>query len=44
LVAPSLRFARRFLAQALEERGEPYHPYRVWSEVVEALLSRVAAI
>lgn len=38
LVAPSLRFARRFLARALDERGEPYQPYRTWSEIVEALL------
>jgi len=44
LVAPSLRFARRFLAQALDERGEPYQPYRSWSEVVEALLPKVVAI
>jgi 2,3-diketo-5-methylthio-1-phosphopentane phosphatase len=44
LVAPSLRFARRFLAQALDDRGQPYQPYRIWSEVVEALLSKVAAI
>lgn len=43
LVAPSLRFARRFLAEALERRGEPYQPYRIWSEVVEALLSKVVA-
>jgi 2-hydroxy-3-keto-5-methylthiopentenyl-1-phosphate phosphatase len=42
LVAPSLRFARRFLAQALDDRGEPYQPYRIWSEVVEALLANVA--
>ena len=32
LVDPSLRFARRFLAQALERRGEAYQPYRIWSE------------
>src|SRR5262245_53849717 len=44
LVAPSLRFARRFLAHELDERGEPYQPYRVWSDVVEALPSKVAAI
>jgi 2,3-diketo-5-methylthio-1-phosphopentane phosphatase len=44
LVAPSLRFARGFLAQALDDRGQPYQPYRIWSEVVEALLSKVAAI
>jgi 2,3-diketo-5-methylthio-1-phosphopentane phosphatase len=43
LVAPSLRFARRFLAHALDERGEPYQPYRSWSEVVEALLPNVVA-
>lgn len=39
LVAPSLRFARRLLAQALDERGECYRPYQTWSEVVDALLS-----
>jgi 2-hydroxy-3-keto-5-methylthiopentenyl-1-phosphate phosphatase len=44
LVAPSLRFARRLLAQALDDRSQPYQPYRIWSEVVEALLSKVAAI
>lgn len=44
LVAPSLRFARRFLAQALDDRGERYQPYRTWSEVVQAVLSRVVAI
>jgi 2,3-diketo-5-methylthio-1-phosphopentane phosphatase len=44
LVAPRQRFARRFLAEALEKRGEPYHPYRIWSEVVEALLSRAVAL
>jgi 2-hydroxy-3-keto-5-methylthiopentenyl-1-phosphate phosphatase len=38
LVAPSLRFARRYLAQALDELGEPYQPYRTWSEVVKTLL------
>jgi 2,3-diketo-5-methylthio-1-phosphopentane phosphatase len=44
LVAPSLRFARRFLAQALDDRGAPYQPYRIWSEVVEALLPKRVAI
>jgi len=29
---------------ALEERGERYQPYRIWSDVVDALLSRAAAI
>jgi 2,3-diketo-5-methylthio-1-phosphopentane phosphatase len=44
LVTHSLRFARRFLAEALERSGQPYQPYRIWSEVVEALLAKVAAI
>ena len=44
LVAPPLRFARRFLAKTLDHRGEPYQPFRSWSEVVEALLCKVAAI
>lgn len=43
LVAPSLRFARRFLAEALDALGEPYQRYRTWSEVVEALLASAAA-
>jgi len=44
LVAPSLRFARRLLAQALDDRGEPYRPYQIWSEVVDALLSEAPAL
>jgi 2,3-diketo-5-methylthio-1-phosphopentane phosphatase len=44
LIAPSLRFARRSLAQALDDRGEPYRPFQTWSEVVEALLSKSAVI
>lgn len=43
LVPPSLRFARRFLAQALDDRGERYQLYGAWSEVVEALVSMGAA-
>lgn len=43
LVAPTLRFARRFLAEALDARGERYQPFGSWSEVVDALLPRVAA-
>jgi 2,3-diketo-5-methylthio-1-phosphopentane phosphatase len=44
LVVPALRFARGFLAQALERRGEPYQAYRIWSEVVETLVPTAAAI
>lgn len=43
VVAPAWRFARRFLAEALDARGEPYQSYGLWSEVVDALLSRGAA-
>ena len=39
LVAPVLRFARRLLAQSVDDRGESYRPYQNWSEVVEALLA-----
>jgi 2,3-diketo-5-methylthio-1-phosphopentane phosphatase len=43
LVPPSMRFARRFLARALDELGEPYQPYGIWSEVVRTLLANAAA-
>jgi 2,3-diketo-5-methylthio-1-phosphopentane phosphatase len=38
LVPPSMRFARRYLAQALDGLGEAYRPYRTWSEAVRMLL------
>lgn len=37
LVEPSLRFARGWLAQALDERGEAYQPFDRWSEIAEEL-------
>src|SRR5262249_61934257 len=33
LVAPSLRFARRFLAQPLDAPPHPYHPSPIYSTV-----------
>jgi 2-hydroxy-3-keto-5-methylthiopentenyl-1-phosphate phosphatase len=37
LVPPGLRFARGFLADALTERGEAFHPFNRWSEVARTL-------
>ena len=37
LVRPDLRFARRFLAEALRERGETFRPFSRWSEVAREL-------
>jgi 2-hydroxy-3-keto-5-methylthiopentenyl-1-phosphate phosphatase len=37
LVQPSLRFARRFLAEALRERGEPFQLFSRWSEIARKL-------
>ena len=38
LVPPELRFARRFLADALRQRGEAFRPFSRWSEIVRALM------
>jgi 2-hydroxy-3-keto-5-methylthiopentenyl-1-phosphate phosphatase len=37
LVRPELRFARRFLAEALRARGEEFHPFSRWSEIAREL-------
>jgi 2-hydroxy-3-keto-5-methylthiopentenyl-1-phosphate phosphatase len=37
LVSPGLRFARTWLAAALTERGEGFHPYERWSEIARFL-------
>ena len=38
LVPPELRFARRFLADALRQRGEAFRPFSRWSEIVRELV------
>jgi 2-hydroxy-3-keto-5-methylthiopentenyl-1-phosphate phosphatase len=40
LVPPSLRFARTWLASAMEERGERFHRYERWSEIVNVLMEK----
>lgn len=37
LVSPQRRFARGWLADALSERGEEFHPFEKWSQVAERL-------
>jgi 2,3-diketo-5-methylthio-1-phosphopentane phosphatase len=37
LVKPELRFARRYLAEELTRRGESFHPFARWRDVVESL-------
>jgi 2,3-diketo-5-methylthio-1-phosphopentane phosphatase len=38
LVQPELRFARRWLAEELERRGERFRMFRRWAEIETALL------
>lgn len=38
LVSPQFRFATGYLAQRLRERGEPFHYFNEWSEIVEQLV------
>jgi 2,3-diketo-5-methylthio-1-phosphopentane phosphatase len=38
LVRPEYRFARADLAAVLDKRGQPWRPFRVWSDVAGALL------
>jgi 2-hydroxy-3-keto-5-methylthiopentenyl-1-phosphate phosphatase len=38
LVRPELRFARGVLADALRQRGEAFHPFSRWSEIVRTLM------
>ena len=37
LVRSELRFARGWLAEALSERGEKFHPFECWSEIADRL-------
>jgi len=37
LVRPGLRFARGFLAEALQGRGEAFQPFSRWSDIVREL-------
>ena len=37
LVPPQLRFARGWLAEALSERGEGFHPFERWSQIADQL-------
>jgi 2-hydroxy-3-keto-5-methylthiopentenyl-1-phosphate phosphatase len=37
LVEPEWRFARGWLAEALNERGEKFHPFERWSEIADEL-------
>ena len=37
LVRPELRFATGWLAEALRERGEGYHPFERWSQIADQL-------
>jgi len=37
LVQPQLRFARGWLAEALSQRGEQFHPFERWSEIADQL-------
>ena len=39
LVQPQLRFARGWLAEALSERDEKFHPFERWSEIANHLLN-----
>jgi len=43
-VIPELRFARRYLADELRQRGEPFRPFESWSrDVVRCLLNPKSA-
>ncbi len=37
LVRPELRLARGWLAEALGERGERFHPFERWSQIADQL-------
>jgi hypothetical protein len=37
LVPPQLRFARGWLAEALNERGEKFYPFERWSAIADRL-------
>src|SRR5262245_52974803 len=38
LVRPELRFARRFLADALRQRGESFRPFSRWTDIARGLV------
>ena len=38
LVAPTLRFARGWLAHHLQKNKEPFHPFERWSDIADQLL------
>ncbi|HOF86514.1 MAG TPA: HAD-IB family phosphatase [Armatimonadota bacterium] len=40
MVPPARRFARAWLADALRERGEGFHPFEPWEEIADRLLDR----
>ena len=42
LVEPRFRFARGYLARALERRGEAFRPFDGWGDVARAILGEVA--
>ena len=37
MVKPEFRFARGWLAEAFEERGEKFHPFEHWSQIADQL-------
>ena len=39
LVSDDLRFARADLAETMEKQGKPFHPFHVWSDIADMLLS-----
>ena len=39
LVAPERRFARGWLADALRDRAEAFHPFHHWSQIADQLLA-----
>jgi 2-hydroxy-3-keto-5-methylthiopentenyl-1-phosphate phosphatase len=38
MVPPEFRFARRWLAAELRRRGEPFHQFKRWPDIVDTLL------
>jgi hypothetical protein len=38
LVTPDRRFARGYLAEALQAKQEAFRPFQRWSEIAEKLL------
>ena len=39
LVPPEHRFARGWLADALREQGQSFHPFTSWTEIADSLLA-----